>query len=125
MTKLNNSGTISQLCIISSSRIYNCDNYTLVSTSYVCNACNSTDYTLVTVNTTSKLCVRNDFIIVNCTAYSLNTINNQYWCSTCVSGYTAIALYTVSGQIKVCVQTSSQVIQNCAVYEEITGGVSV
>jgi hypothetical protein len=117
---LNNSGTVTSLCLSTSQYVYNCSYYSNSTGSYVCTVC-YTGYTLTTVSSTFKICVRNDLVDSNCQTYVLNS-NNDYECSACLTNYALSLVYTVDGTIKKCLATATQVIRDCLVYEVITGG---
>jgi hypothetical protein len=116
---VNNSGTLTSLCLTSSLQIYNCITYVFVSSAYVCSACN-TGYTLSILNSV-KVCMRNDLIDGNCTTYALNA-NKNYECAVCTTGFTLSTVNNAAGQIKRCLSTTIQIIRDCSVYGNITGG---
>jgi hypothetical protein len=115
----NNSGTLTNLCMFN---VYNCITYVVVSSVYVCSACD-TGYALSTLSTLNsvKVCIRNDLIDGNCTTYALST-NKNYECTVCATGFTLSTVNTTAGQIKRCLSTTTQIIRSCLVYEGITGG---
>ena len=116
---MNNSGTLTSLCVTSSQQVYNCLTYVVVSSAYVCSTCD-TGFTLSTLNSVA-VCIRNDLIDGNCTTYALNA-NKNYECTVCTTGFTLSTVNTTAGQIKRCLSTTTQIIRDCLVYEGITGG---
>lgn len=110
---VNNSGTLTNLCVTSSQQVYNCLTYVVVSSAYVCSTCD-TGFTLSTLNS-AKVCMRNDLIDGNCTTYALN-VNKNYECTVCATEFTLSAVNTTAGQIKRCLSTTTETIRDCSVY---------